>query len=46
MLGQATIPMMLVSLGYRLHDFHCVHRIDAEGVNRQVLLLYSALVPR
>jgi predicted permease len=65
MLGHATMPMMLVSPGYRLHDFHCarpfwafvrivggfliasmvVHLIDAEGVNRQVLLLSSALRP-
>jgi malate permease and related proteins len=67
MLGQATIPIMLISLGYRLHDFQSfkwrhafggacirifggfliasmvVHLIDAEGVNRQVLLLYGAL---
>ncbi len=67
MLGQATIPIMLVSLGYRLHEFQSlkwrhaiggafirilggfliasivVRLIDAEGVNRQVLLLYGAL---
>jgi predicted permease len=67
MLGQATIPIMLVSLGYRLHDFRSfkwrhaiggtivrifggflialtvVTLIGAEGVNRQVLLLYGAL---
>src|SRR5688572_4182785 len=69
MLGQATIPIMLVSLGYRLHYLQSikwhhavggtlvrilggfliasmvVHLIDAEGVNRQVLLLSSALRP-
>ena len=67
MLGQATIPIMLVSLGYRLHEFQSlkwrhaiggalvrifggfltasivVQLIAAEGVNRQVLLLYGAL---
>jgi malate permease and related proteins len=67
MLGQATIPIMLVSLGYRLHDFQSVkwrhalggafvrifggfliasvvvYLINAQGVNRQVLLLYGAL---
>ncbi|MPZ77050.1 MAG: hypothetical protein GEU77_11060 [Deltaproteobacteria bacterium] len=67
MLGQSTIPIMLVSLGYRLHDFQSfqwrhaiggalvrifggflvasivVNLIGAEGVNRQVLLLYGAL---
>ena len=67
MLGQATIPIMLVSLGYRLHEFHSfkwrhafggalvrifggfltasivVQLIAAQGVNRQVLLLYGAL---
>lgn len=67
MLGQSTIPLMLVSLGYRLHDFQslewrhaiggavirilggflmawlAVGVIGAEGVNRQVLLLYGAL---
>lgn len=67
MLGQATIPIMLVSLGYRLHDFRSiqwrhavggalvrifggfliasvvVYLINAQGVNRQVLLLYGAL---
>jgi hypothetical protein len=67
MLGQATIPIMLVSLGYRLHEFQSfkwrhafggalvrifggfttasvvVQLIGAEGVNRQVLLLYGAL---
>jgi malate permease and related proteins len=67
MLGQATIPIMLVSLGYRLHDFQSlkwrhaiggavvrifggflvasivVNLIGADGVNRQVLLLYGAL---
>jgi hypothetical protein len=67
MLGQATIPIMLISLGYRLYQveslqlghalagallrifggfaaaFVAVHLIGAEGVNRQVLLLYGAL---
>jgi len=67
MLGQATIPIMLISLGYRLHEVEslqwghalggalarigggfaaanlAVHLIRAEGVNRQVLLLYGAL---
>ena len=67
MLGQSTIPIMLVSLGYRLHDFQslqwrhaiggaivrifggflvasiAVNLIGAEGVNRQVLLLYGSL---
>jgi predicted permease len=67
MLGQATIPLMLVSLGYRLHDFRslrwghavggallrifggfaaanfAVQLIGADGVNRQVLLLYGCL---
>ena len=67
MLGQATIPIMLISLGYRLHEVEslqwghalggaltrigggfaaanlAVHLIGAEGVNRQVLLLYGAL---
>ncbi len=67
MLGQATIPLMLVSLGYRLHDVKtprwghalggalvrilggfaaanlAVLLIGAEGVNRQVLLLYGCL---
>ena len=67
MLGQATIPIMLISLGYRLHEveslqwghalggalarvgggfaaaYLAVHLIGAEGVNRQVLLLYGAL---
>ena len=67
MLGQATIPLMLVSLGYRLHDVAslrwghalggalvrivggfaaaslAVTLIGAEGVNRQVLLLYGCL---
>jgi predicted permease len=67
MLGQATIPIMLVSLGYRLHEFHSfkwrhafggalvricggflsasivVRLIAADGINRQVLLLYGAL---
>jgi hypothetical protein len=67
MLGQATIPLMLVSLGYRLRDVEslqwghalggalvrivggfavanlAVILIGAEGVNRQVLLLYGCL---
>jgi predicted permease len=67
MLGEATIPLMLISLGYRLHEVESlqlghalggallrifggfaaanisVHLISAEGVNRQVLLLYGAL---
>ena len=67
MLGQATIPIMLISLGYRLHEVEslqwghavggallrifggfaaaniAVHLIGAQGVNRQVLLLYGAL---
>jgi malate permease and related proteins len=67
MLGQVTIPIMLISLGYRLHEVEslqwghalggalarigggfaaanvAVHLIGAEGVNRQVLLLYGAL---
>jgi malate permease and related proteins len=67
MLGQATIPIMLLSLGYRLYQVEslqlghalggallrifggfaaaniAVHLISAEGVNRQVLLLYGAL---
>jgi hypothetical protein len=67
MLGQATIPMMLVTLGYRLYQFEslqwghavggalvrvvggfiaanvAVYLIGAEGVNRQVLLLYGSL---
>ena len=67
MLGQATIPIMLISLGYRLYQVEClefghalggtllrifggftaatiaVHVIGAEGVNRQVLLLYGSL---
>jgi predicted permease len=67
MLGQATIPMMLISLGYRLHEVESVQwghalggallrlvggfvaavlsvtLIGAEGVNRQVLLLYGCL---
>ncbi|MEA2659424.1 MAG: malate permease [Candidatus Binatota bacterium] len=67
MLGQATIPIMLISLGYRLHQVEslqlghalrgallrifggfaaaniAVHLISAEGVNRQVLLLYGSL---
>src|SRR6185503_36301 len=67
MLGQATIPIMLISLGYRLHEVEslqlghalggallrifggfaaaniAVRLISAEGVNRQVLLLYGSL---
>jgi len=67
MLGQATIPIMLISLGYRLHEVEslqwghalggalvrifggfaaaalAVNLIGAEGVNRQVLLLYGGL---
>ncbi|MGH7795036.1 MAG: AEC family transporter [Candidatus Binatia bacterium] len=67
MLGQATIPIMLITLGYRLYQFEslqwghavggalvrvvggfaaaniAVYLIGAEGVNRQVLLLYGAL---
>jgi predicted permease len=67
MLGQATIPLMLISLGYRLYDVEslnwghalggallrvgggfaaanvAVMLIGAEGVNRQVLLLYGCL---
>jgi predicted permease len=67
MLGQATIPIMLISLGYRLHEVEglqwghalggafvrifggfaaahiAVSLIGAEGVNRQVLLLYGSL---
>jgi predicted permease len=67
MLGQATIPIMLISLGYRLHQVESLqwghalggallrivggfvsaniaaHLIGAEGVNRQVLLLYGPL---
>ncbi len=67
MLGQATIPMMLVSLGYRLHNVDAiqwghalggallrifggfaaaviaVQLIGAQGINRQVLLLYGSL---
>jgi predicted permease len=31
MLGQATIPLMLVSLGYRLHDFHSLQWGHAVG---------------
>lgn len=67
LLGQSTIPLMLVSLGYRLRDLRslkwghalagallrigggfaaanvAVHVVGAEGVNRQVLLLYGSL---
>jgi malate permease and related proteins len=67
MLGQATIPIMLISLGYRLYQVEslqlghalggaavrifggfaaaniAVSVIGAEGVNRQVLLLYGSL---
>jgi predicted permease len=67
MLGQATIPMMLITLGYRLYDVEslqwghalggallrvlggfavanlAVMMIGAQGINRQVLLLYGCL---
>lgn len=67
MLGQATIPIMLISLGYRLYQVESLQLghalggallrvfggfaaaniavvvIGADGVNRQVLLLYGAL---
>jgi predicted permease len=67
LLGQSTLPLMLVGLGYRLHDFQslrwghalggallrifggfaaaavAVNLVGAEGLNRQVLLLYGAL---
>ncbi len=67
LLGQSTLPLMLVGLGHRLHDFQslqwghalggalvrifggfaaasiAVNLVGAEGVNRQVLLLYGAL---
>ena len=67
LLGQASIPILLVSLGYRLYDvrsikwghalggallrifggaaaaFVAVNLIGAQGVNRQVLLLYGCL---
>jgi predicted permease len=67
LLGQSTLPLMLVSLGYRLHDVQslqwghaaggallrilggfaaaaiAVALIGADGVNRQVLLLYGSL---
>ncbi len=67
MLGQASIPLMLISLGYRLRAVDslqwghavggalvrvfggfaaavlAVSLIQAEGINRQVLLLYGAL---
>lgn len=67
MLGQATIPIMLITLGYRLYQFEslqwghavggalvrvvggfvaaniAVYLIGADGVNRQVLLLYGSL---
>ena len=67
MLGQATIPIMLISLGYRLYQVEslqlghalggallrifggfaaaniAVNLIGADGVNRQVLLLYGSL---
>jgi malate permease and related proteins len=67
MLGQATIPIMLISLGYRLYQVEslqwghafggallrivggfaaancAVALIGADGVNRQVLLLYGSL---
>ena len=67
LLGQSTLPLMLVSLGYRLHDFGslqwghavggallrilggfaaatiAVNIVAADGINRQVLLLYGSL---
>lgn len=67
LLGQSTLPLMLVSLGYRLYDFQslqwghavggtllrivggftaaaiAVSLVGADGVNRQVLLLYGSL---
>jgi malate permease and related proteins len=67
LLGQSTLPLMLVSLGYRLHDFRslqwghafggallrifggfaaatiAVNLVGADGINRQVLLLYGSL---
>lgn len=67
MLGYSTIPLMLVSLGYRLHDvrslrwghslggaflrifggllaaYVTVTIIGAQGINRQILLLYGSL---
>jgi predicted permease len=67
MLGYSTIPLMLVSLGYRLHDvkslrlghalggaslriiggffaaYITVRVLGAEGVNRQLILLYGSL---
>jgi predicted permease len=67
MLGQATIPIMLITLGYRLYQFEslqwghalggalvrivggfiaasaAVYLVGADGVNRQVLLLYGSL---
>jgi hypothetical protein len=67
LLGQSTLPLMLVGLGYRLHDFRslrwghalggallrifggfaaaavAVNLVGAEGINRQILLLYGAL---
>ena len=67
LLGQASIPILLVSLGYRLYDVQsikwghalggalvrifggaaaallAVNLIGAQGVNRQVLLLYGCL---
>jgi predicted permease len=67
LLGQSTLPLMLVGLGYRLHNFQslqwghalggalvrifggfaaaaiAVNLVGAEGVNRQVLLLYGSL---
>lgn len=67
MLGQATIPIMLISFGYRLHKIESLQLgralggallrifggfaaaniatqlVGAQGVNRQVLLLYGAL---
>jgi predicted permease len=67
MLGYSTIPLMLVSLGYRLHDVRSLRWghslggvflrifggflsasltatiIGAQGINRQILLLYGSL---
>jgi hypothetical protein len=67
MLGHASIPLMLITLGYRLHGMGTLHWghslggafvrifgglaagyavvdiLRIEGINRQVLLLYSAL---
>lgn len=67
MLGYSTIPLMLVSLGYRLHDVRSLRWghslggaflrifggllvayvvatvIGAQGINRQILILYGSL---